>query len=269
MDRERILSLVGYDPELLGRISETNRQVLRGSAVVWLVACLILAVAGGYAATLIQPNLAVAIGVGIAVAILTVNLLRVINAGGGSQLRRTRKRSAAAAAKYRPSLIPAVVFGVLAAMLSQPAQLPFWPELNEKVEAHRQELIEQHEVAAADLGNNADYYREELEAAGFPIFRIKLIWKDPKRAFRMTIILCFLVLLPAFWSQVVSLKGHRAYESERARRSHDALERLTREGREQTAQILGQWESYEPPRPWQGQRGKATNQGPWLRRSPS
>jgi hypothetical protein len=269
MDRERILCLIGYDPELLNRLPEEQRHVLRGSAVVWIVACVILAVAGGYAATLIQPNLGIAIAVGFGVAILTVNLLRVVNAGGGSELRRTRRGSEAAAAKYRPSLIPAVVFGVLAAMLSQPAQLPFWPELGDQVEEHRQILIEQHEIAAADLGNNAEYYREELEAAGFPIFRIKLIWKDPKRAARMTILLCLLVLLPGFWSQVISLKGHRAYEKERGRRSHDERERLGREGREQVATILGQWDSYEPPSRWQGQKGKAKNQGPWLRRSPS
>ncbi len=269
MGRERILRLIGYDPDLLAKVSEEHRHVLRGAAVAWLVACGILAVAGGYAGTLIQPNLAVAIAVGIGVGILTVNLLRVINAGGGSQMRRTLRGSEAAAAKYRPSIIPAVVFVILAAILAQPAQLPFWPELNDQVEEHRQTLIEQHNVAAADLGNNADYYREELEAAGFPIFRIRLIWQNPRRAMQMTIVLCLLILLPGFWAQVISLKGHRAYELQRCRRSHLALERLSREGRATATAILRQWESYEPRKPWRGQQGKSASRGPWMRRSPS
>ena len=268
MNRERILSLVGYDPELLATLSIAERNAVRASAVVWLIACLLLGGAAGYSASLIQSTLWGALLGGVSVTVLMGNLLRVVNAGGGSPLRRNLRASEASAAKYRPSLIPAVVFGVLAAILSQPGQLPFWPELEQEVEAHRQELIAQHEVAAADLGTDADYYGEELAAAGFPIFRIQLIWKNPPRALRLTAILCMLVLLPAFWSQVVSLQGHRAYELARCRRSHESISRLRREGRDEARALLSQWPTYQPPQPWLQRSGK-TQPGPWLRRSES
>lgn len=268
MDRERILSLLGYDPELLAKLSVVDRNAVRASAVVWLIACLVLGGAAGYSAALIQPTLWGALLGGVCVTILMVNLLRVVNAGGGSQLCRHLRESEAKAAKYRPSLVPAVVFGVLAAILSQPGQLPFWPELDKEVEEHRQALIAQHEIAATDLGTDADYYGEELRQAGFPIFRIQLIWKDPRRALRMTAILCLLVLLPSFWSQVVSLKGHRAYELARSRRSHESISQLRREGREEARALLRQWATYQPSSPWLRPSGKA-QPGPFLRRSES
>ncbi len=269
MKPERILSLVGYDPALLHSLSQENRNALRGAAVVWLVACVVLGLSAGYAATLIQPQLWGSVLGGIAVAVLMVNLLRVVNAGGGSPLRATRRASEAAARSYRPSAVPAVVFGVLAAILAQPGQLAFWPEIDAQVDEHRQALIAQHEVAAKNLGTDADYYRDELEAAGFPIFRIKLMWKDPRRALRYTAILFLLVLLPSFWSQVISIKGHRAYELERTRRSHDAKLALRKAGRQEAATLLKQWSSYDPPSPWMGRGTKAGRRGPWLRRSPS
>ncbi len=265
MKRERILSLIGYDPALVNELELVDRNAIRGAAVVWVVSCLVLGVAAGYAASLIQPNLWGSIVGGIGVAVLTVNLLRVMNAGGGSRPLATRRASLAAAARYRPSLVPAMVFGVLAAILSQPAQLPFWPDLDHDVREHRQELIAQHEVAAKNLGTDGDYYREELQSAGFPIFRIKLIWKDPKRVLRYTAILCLLVLLPSFWSQVISLQGHRAYERERVLRSHASKLALAKSGREETTRLLAQWQSYDPPSPWLGQG--TSKPGPWLRRS--
>jgi hypothetical protein len=268
MEQERILSLLGYDPELLQELSNEERHAIRGSAIVWLIACLTLGVAAGYSATLIQPSMLASLIGGLGVGILTLNLLRVVNAGGGSPMYRTLQRSEAAAARHRPSLIPAVVFGVLAAILSQPGQLPLWPELDQEVELHRQTLITQHDAAATDLGTDASYYREELEAAGFPIFRIKLIWRDPRRALRMTALLCLLVLLPGFWSQVISIKGQRAYELARCRRSHEALVALRREGRAEARALLAQWPTYQPPTPWLRRTGPAKS-GPWLRRGES
>lgn len=248
MKRERILSLLGYDKALLRQLSASDCSSLRGAGVAWLVACLILGLAAGYSAGLVLPGRFSAVVGGVGVGLLTLNLLRVVTAGGGSRRLGTLEQDEAACRSFRPSLIPAIVFGVLAAILAQPAQIPFWPDLEPQVEAHRQALIEQHEVAATRLSTEADYYSEELQAAGFPIFRLKLIWKDPKRAVRLTFIICLLVLLPAFWSQVFSIEGIRAYELERCRRTHGAKDSLESEGRAEVDAILRQWPNYRPRR---------------------
>ncbi|MCP4447639.1 MAG: hypothetical protein GY811_20220 [Myxococcales bacterium] len=244
MQRERILTTIGYDTALVAELSEKDRSSLRGAAVSWLVACVVLGVAAGYAAHLVLTGTAAPVIGGITVTLLTANLLRVITAGGGSKLGATLAESEEECRRYRPSLIPALVFGVLAVILAQPAQIPFWSELEPQVEQHRQELIEQHNVAAMELGTNADYYRAELEAAGFPIFRLKLIWKDPKRAVRLTFIILFLVLTPAFWSQIFSIDSVRAYELERAKRKHEAVLVLDGEMRQEVSELLGHWPTY-------------------------
>lgn len=247
MQRERILTTIGYDSSLVAELSEKDRSSLRGAAVSWLVACVVLGVAAGYAAHLVLSGTAAPVIGGITVTLLTVNLLRVITAGGGSKLGATVAESEEECRRYRPSLIPALVFGVLAIILAQPAQIPFWSELEPQVELHREQLIEQHNVAAMELGTNADYYRAELEAAGFPIFRLKLIWQDPKRAVRLTFIILFLVLTPAFWSQIFAIESIRAYERERARRKHEAAIALDREARHTITELLGHWPTYARP----------------------
>ncbi len=244
MGNERILALLGYDSALVARMSEKHRGALRGAAVSWLSACLILAGASAYAAWLILPGAVAPIVGGISVALLTVNLLRVVHAGGGSRIGNTLEESEDTCRTYRPSLIPALVFGVLAMILAQPAQIPFWSDIEPEVEEHRRALIDQHNVAATHLGTDADYYRAELEAAGFPIFRIKRIWQDPKRAVRLTVIVLVLVLLPAVWSQLFAIESVRAYQWQRSKRAHHEVLALQRGARSDINELLSRWETH-------------------------
>ena len=50
IEPERILSLLGYDRDLLSSISEKHRGSLRGAAASWLLACVVLGGAAAYAA---------------------------------------------------------------------------------------------------------------------------------------------------------------------------------------------------------------------------
>ncbi len=243
---ERILRCLGYDPELLGMISEKHRGTLRAAAVAWLVACLILGAAAGYAAWMVMPGRVAPIVGGGAIFLLTLNLLRVVNGGGGSALLGTAEASRDASAHYRPSIVPALVFALLAGILAQPAQIPFWSDLGPQVEEHRQELIAQHSVAAAQLGTDAEYYRQELLEAGFPIFRLKLVWGDPKRAIRLTLVVLALVLLPAFWSQVFALKSIRAYEAARNRRTRVRVVLANDASTREIRTILTSWPTFRP-----------------------
>ena len=246
MKKERILCLLGYDPELLRELRARDRQSLRGSAVAWLVACFVLSLAAAHAFWLVLPLPWVPVVGGLGLMILTVNLLRVVVAGGGSELGGSPSQGKARCRKYRPSLVPALVFAVLGGLLSQPAQLPFWPELEDEVEEHRQTLILQHNDASEALGTDPRYYREELESAGFPIFRLKLIWREPHKALRWTAVIFLIVLLPAFWSQFVSLQSRRAYEWQRFRRAYRHRKELGAVERERVSRLLGQWPTYAP-----------------------
>ncbi len=245
-ESERVLALLGYERDLLFSISEKHLGTLRAAALSWLVACLVLGAAAAFAGWLIRPGVAAPLVGGASITLFTVNLLRVFHSGGGSKLGRTMRESEDACRRYRPSLIPALAFGVLAVILAQPAQIPFWPDIEPEVEQHRQALIEQHSIAAAGPGADAEYYRAELEAAGFPAFRLKLIWQDPKRAVRLTFAILALVLLPVFWSQFFAIESVRAYELERSKRTHQVVSRLDKGVRGEIDTLLGNWETYRP-----------------------
>ncbi len=251
MKPERILSLHGYDRALVSLLSDSERVALRGAGLAWLLACLMLGIAGGYAAWLIRPTLSALVLGGLGVGVLTLNLLRVVTAGGGCQPGNDLQAAEALCRRYRPSLVPALLFVVLAAVLSQPAQIAFWPTLDAEVDEHRQELIEQHAEVVPVAAAGDDYYRRQLEAAPFPVLRLKLIWQDPKRALRFTAILCLLVMVPAFWSQVISIRGLRAYQWQRLRRYHQARVALDDETHELVTPMLSAWPSYQalPPLP--------------------
>lgn len=241
---ELALQWLGFDRSLLEGLQEDDRASLRAGAIVWIVGCIVLSAAAGFTAHLIYTSAwSPAVG-SAAMLFLTTNLLRVVNAGGGSQIHQQLKHSEAAARRYVPSMVPTVVFGVLAILLSQPAQLPFWPELDQQVEQHRTELLEQHEAAAAQLGSDATHYREDLQEAGFPIFQIALVWKTPARALRLSAIFCLFVLLPGLWARFVSLRARREYELLRSRRTHAHQREIGNHGNRAVVSLLKAWPSY-------------------------
>lgn len=239
--KEHILSLVGYDKALLVDLSASDRSSLRAAGIAWLVACTVLGGAAAYAAHLVVPSPLSPALAGLGITLLMVNLLRILTSGGGCQLRKSMSDALEATAGYRPSLIPAAVFGVMAALLSQPAQLPLWPEIDREVEVHRAALMESHQEAALELGVDPEIANEELLSAGFPIFRLKRMWQDPKRALRWTAVICLLVLFPAFWSQSFALKARRSYELLRYQRDHAAAAAVQEAGRRDIAIELRKW----------------------------
>ncbi len=239
--QETILSLVGYDNDLLAGMNDRDRGSLRAAGIAWLGACVVLGVSAAYAAYLVVPSPWAPAILGPGITLLMVNLLRILTAGGGCSLRKSMSDAEEVTANYRPSLIPAAVFGVMAALLSQPAQLAFWPQLDEEVAVHRAEMMAEHEAAAIELGVDPTIANEALMSAGFPIYRLKRIWQEPKRALRWTALICMLVLFPAFWSQFFALKARRSYEVLRYRRDHAAAAAVQYAGKEHVQQLLAKW----------------------------
>jgi len=238
---ETILSLVGYDKDLLSGMHDRERGSLRAAGIAWLGACVVLGVSAGYAAYLVVPSPIAPALLGPGITLLMVNLLRILTAGGGCSLRKSMSDAEEVTSTYRPSLIPAAVFGVMAALLSQPAQLAFWPGLDKEVAVHRAEMIAEHEAAAVELGVDPEIANEALMSAGFPIFRLKRIWQEPKRALRWTALICMLVLFPAFWSQFFALKARRSYELLRYRRDHAAAAEVQYTGKAEIRAHLAKW----------------------------
>ena len=245
MRRESILSMLGYDPTLLDGLSAAHRSRLRGLAIGWLLVCLALGLATAYAGWLVSPVIWMPICGGVGMTLLTINLLRVIIAGGGVEQQDDLRRVEEACRRYRPGMTLALVMGVLAAIFAQPAQLPLWSDIEVEVEAHRQALISQHEAAAATLGVDTGHHRTRLEKASFPIQRLKIIWRRPAQALRWTAVFVLLVLLPALWSRYVVIDSVRAYELVRSQRKHAHAKHLIDQRRAVVHQLLSRWPTYE------------------------
>jgi hypothetical protein len=245
MANERLLATLGYDPSVLAALSEVERRQMRGAASAWLLACAGIGVIGGYATRFVEPWLWLSVSVAVAVALLALNLLRVTIAGGGVSPGCT----ATELERWKPGAAPAVVLGVVVALLAQPAQLPLWgSELSTLVEQHRQNVVAEQAAAAAALGQ-ADalaHYHAHLGATDFPALRIQLIWHRPVQAARWTAVFCLIVLVPAIWSRSVAVRALRAYERERERRVRQRRIALARATDARVAALLSAWRDYEP-----------------------
>ncbi|MGB0679366.1 MAG: hypothetical protein ACPGUV_06870 [Polyangiales bacterium] len=250
MRRDFLLDRFGYDPALYRQLSAESLGGLQAVATAWLVACVLLGSAGAYGAWLVLPALWTPLLGGLSVTLLAVNLLRVVTAGGGCHVGLHWQASRSRCRRYRPSLIPAAVLGVLAAILSLPAQLPFWPELGPQVDAHRHALLARHASLTAHRDGQVDYFRQELETAAFPVFRIQRMLHKPARMLRYSALYCAVMVLLALWGRFFALSSVRAYEWQRCRRAHAAMDQLYALGEAQAADALSLWPSYQSPSPW-------------------
>jgi hypothetical protein len=150
---------------------------------------------------------------------------------------------------YRPALGPTFVLSMLAILLAQPAQLPLWQEqLAPAVATHRAQLLSQQEALARELARPVpDSFRNELAQSEFLAFRVRAIWLDPQRAFALSALYWFLVLLPTLAGRFIALDALREYE--RARWL-SARVQIQREGEESFARVdalLRHYPSYQRP----------------------
>jgi hypothetical protein len=230
LTRFPLLTAFGYDPGLLARLSEPERQRLASVAAGWLLSLALLAVPAGYTLWLVEHSLALSLVVGSATFLLVLNLLRVVTAGGGIQAGAP----VSAVRHYRPGLAPATFLLVLAGLFAQPAQLPLHAaELDPQVDAYRAELGREHVLRTGLDQASAARFQAELAGCDFVVKRLLLLWEQPNRAARFTLLYCLLVLLPALFRQLVALDAVRAYELERYRASRARVgedrERTTRD----------------------------------------
>jgi hypothetical protein len=215
-----LLSAFGYDPALLAALPEPDRQRLAAVAGGWLLSLFLVAWPAGYTLWLVEHSLALAIGVGLATFLLVLNLLRVVTAGGGLQAGAP----GSAVRHYRPSLAPATFLLLLGVLFAQPAQLPLRAsELDPAVNAYREQLVAAHGKRAGVQVASNEHYRAELARCDFVVKRLALLWLEPNRAARFTLLYCLLGVLPALFRQFAALGAVRAYELLRYRAARAAL----------------------------------------------
>lgn len=237
--RSTLLAALGYDLSIVDRMAPSARDAMQRHAALWLVACVLLAVSAATAAWVALPSYWAPVVMGAFVFSMTLNLLRVAISGGGATPAKSLEGALSRCRRWQPSTVPMLVFLALAVMLSQPAQLLWWKTtLDPQVETYRDTLLNRHERAASALGVDAAQVRKEIQSAGFPLQRLKFLWGKPERAGIWTLLFCFLILVPGFWSRWVAIDALRQYERGRTRQKHRSQNELQRTTQRELALIL-------------------------------
>jgi hypothetical protein len=205
--------IFGYDPLLLAQLKPRRRRTVSLLAEAWIISSAALAASVGYAIWLVEHSLWVSLLCALAMGLVVINLLRLVVAGSGAAPHLSMEH----VSEYRPALGPAFVLSMLAVLLAQPAQLPLWQaELAAPVAEHREQLLAQQEQLAHTLGHPVQRaFRRELTESEFLAWRVRAIWKDPQRAFVLSALYWFLVLLPTLAGRFIALSALREYERAR------------------------------------------------------
>jgi hypothetical protein len=211
--RIAVAERLGYDPDVLMRLRREQRRALDSLSQAWLFSCVVLAIPVAYAAYLIEHSLFFA-ALGAAFTFVMVkNLLRLVCAGGGVALHESRNEG------YRPPFLPALILGVLALVLAQPAQLILsGSEVEAQLAVHRQELLAGHQRSAENLpfaAESSQAYAARLQQCDFILLRLKLLASQPERTLMWSFIYCMVVLFPWLLAQAPFLGAVQAYERER------------------------------------------------------
>lgn len=203
----------GYDPRLLARLKPGRRRTINLLAEAWIISSAALAASVGYALWLVEHSLAVSLLSAVAMALVVINLLRLVVAGSGAAPHLSAEHVRA----YRPALGPTFVLSMLAVLLAQPAQLPLWQaELSAPMAEHREALLARQEQASRALGHEVrPAFRKELAESEFLAWQVRAIWKTPQRAFVLSVLYWFLVLFPTLAGRFIALDALREYERAR------------------------------------------------------
>ncbi|MFT3923818.1 MAG: hypothetical protein QM778_14895 [Myxococcales bacterium] len=236
-------ALFGYDPDLLERLAPRRRRAIGLLVEAWILSSAALACSVGYALWLVEHSAGLSLLATFAMAMVVINLLRLVVAGSGAAPHLGIEH----VKDYRPALGPTFVLSMLAALLAQPGQLPLWQsELAAPLAEHRAELLNQQAELAHSLGQApTPAFRAELESSDFLAWRVREIWKDPQRAFLLSVLYWFLVLSPTLAGRFVALGALREYELVRWHAVRGEIEAAGRAAARDIARELSPYPTYE------------------------
>ena len=123
--------VVGFSRDVLNTLEPRSQKQLQNQSLLWCAMCLALGIAGAFATWIVSPNIFAAILGGLVFALLALNLIRVLHAGGGITSQDHLPTDLSSCEGYLPSLSPSLFFLFLAIVLAQPLQIPLRPELTD------------------------------------------------------------------------------------------------------------------------------------------
>lgn len=236
-----LFSLVGYDPSLIARLNPGHQRKLERLCRWILVPSICMGLSASLFIWLVERTPLVSLGLGLFVALVVHNMLRLLIAGGGAapQLSETQVKA------WAPTLPPLLILGGLAACFAQPLQLALYAKaLDPGVEEYRQELVQRHYGGATAN----EEYRRRLETCYFATRRLALLWRVPEGPLAFTLLFCALCTSPLLLGHTRYLPSLRAYELVRWQRTRQQLLAAERFTQAQLSASLSQFGQL-PPRP--------------------
>jgi hypothetical protein len=239
--RPPFCTLLGYDPEVLAKLHESQVNQLDSLSQAWLLSAVLFGYPLGVALWMVEHSLILSTLTALGTSLLVVNLLRLITSGSGTAPEHRLSR------RYRPSLLPVALLLGLALILSQPAQLLTASKQTLTVVAqHRDALKRAHlEAQLAISGVGADAFTQQLDECEFVLLRLRLLWANPVRAVLWTFFYLALTLSPALLARVLWLDAVVAYERARHRTQRAKMFLVERQGRRLVDQALRPFATYQ------------------------
>ncbi len=216
MSQRRLPSLVGFDDAIVRSLDDQNQRRLRRLLRWYPLPCAAMGLSGGLFVWLVEHSLIASTVLAVAIALMVLNLLRLIVAGGGAAPHWSEGR----VSRWAPTLPPLLILGGLAACFAQPIQLAvFAPLVDRAVQEHRAELVSRHPGARDEVPglSSVDEYRRQLDRCYFATYRLARLWKRPERPLLFTFLFCAIALAPILMGHTTHLRALRAYELSRWR----------------------------------------------------
>lgn len=221
-----LIDVIGYDSRIASTLPESSRRQIEWLAEGYLLSAFMLSAPIAYALWLIQHSVLMALLSAAFAWCLILSVLRLLNSGGGSAPHMSDNEIRA----HSPSLTPLLMWFALAILFAQIAQLPvFQRELNMSVDAHRVELMTQHNAARDLLGTEIHpEYGDEIARCEFLMYRMQQLWQRPGRTLLLTAAYVALVLSPFLFAFLFARESLRKYDWARVEDLQRAIVRETR-----------------------------------------
>ncbi len=206
-----VIALSGYDPRLVMLLPRVHARWFVASALCSAGASIVVGLGGGYGMWLATDSGWVAAAVGVALALVFLNLYRLLHAGTGFPTHWPID----ALAWWTPSWVSVAVFVVLGSLLGQPAV-----------------------VWCASMF-------DRTTPTGL-LAQLHALWRTPMTALLWSTVLMVLTSLPA-WFRRVHTSAVRAYEQQRWLDERMLVDDAFADGQEQITQLLARVPGFAPP----------------------
>ena len=230
------IDLVGYDARIAGTLPESSQRQIEWLAEGYLLSAFMLTAPIGYAVWLIQHSLLTALLSAAFAWCLILAVLRLLTSGGGAAPHMSDSEVRA----YSPTLIPLLLWFVLAVLFAQIAQLPvFQRELNVSVSTHRAELMEKHNAARDLLGAEIHpEYGDDIARCEFLMFRMQQLWQRPGRTLMLTAAYVMLAISPFVFAFLFAREALREYHWTKVAEIRHAIARETQRAEKERQRLL-------------------------------